>query len=205
MRRSLAIATLLTLTTCVHGSRAVAVEMPVQSVQVAGKDAVVRLQVPTDWRPLAPSAARAEFLGPDNRSRAYVRVMPAEKDARHCPALAKQYGQEYIRAWGGPPRTRVVQKTSVEDRYEFELRRVDPKPDGEVIWGRVVCREGALAIVSCTVPGTRAGELQSECQEIIDSLEIHAKRNEPGTDRSLDPDDFQVAQQHEIDLGTQEP
>jgi hypothetical protein len=161
------------LVSCAHANRSV--EIPVASLSSAGPDAVVRLDIPADWRPLPPSAARAEFLAPDNRSRAYVRAMPAGADAKHCPTIARQYASEFIEAWGGPPRTRVASKIASGDRVDFVLRRLDPEPDGEVIWARVVCRDGALAITSCTVPTPRERELRSQCQQVVESLQVVAR------------------------------
>ncbi len=151
------------------------VEIPVPRESSASADAVVRIDVPADWRPLVPSPWRAEYLAPDNRSRAYVRAMPVEADAKGCPAIARQYAAEFIQAWGGPPETRVARKTSSGEQVDFELRRQDPKPDGEVIWARVVCRDGALAITSCTVPTPREQELGRRCRDIVESLQVLAR------------------------------
>jgi len=158
------------LFSCAHGSRSV--EIPVQSLSSGGPDAFVHVDVPADWRPLPPSPARAEFLAPDNRSRAYVRAMPASADLKRCPAVARQYASEFIEAWGGPPRTRVASKIASGEKVDFELRRLDPKPDGEVIWARVLCRDGALAVASCTAPMPREPQLRSQCRDILESLRV---------------------------------
>ena len=161
------------LFSCAHGNRAV--EISVQSLSSGGPDAFVHVDVPADWRPLPPSPARAEFLAPDNRSRAYVRAMPAAADVKRCPAAARQYASEFIEAWGGPPRTRVTSKIASGEKVDFELRRMDPKPDGEVIWARVLCSNGALAVVSCTVPIPREPQLRSQCRDILESLRVVAQ------------------------------
>lgn len=161
------------LVSCLRASRSV--EIPVQRLSSAGGDAVVHVDVPSDWLPLAPSPSRAEFLAPDNRSRAYVRAMPADGDIKRCPTIARRYASEFIQAWGGPPRTRVASKTSSGEKVDFELRRVDPEPHGEVIWARVVCREGALAITSCTVAAPREQELKPRCRDIVESLQVLAR------------------------------
>ncbi len=158
------------LVSCAHARRSV--ELPVQAVTAGGRGALVRVDVPADWRPLPPSPYRAEFLAPDNQSLAYIRAMPAEADGKSCPVLVRQYATELIGAWGGPPRNRVASKTASDERVDFELRRRDPKPDGEVIWARVLCREGALAVASCTVSTPREGELKGRCHDIVDSLEV---------------------------------
>ena len=169
------------LFSCAHGNRAL--EIPVQSLSSGGPDAFVHVDVPADWRPLPPSPARAEFLAPDNRSRAYVRAMPAAPDIKRCPAVARQYASEFIEAWGGPPRTRVASKIASGEKVDFELRRVDPKPDGEVIWARVLCSNGALAVASCTVPMPREAQLRSQCRDILESLRVVASPK-PSADRS---------------------
>jgi hypothetical protein len=161
------------LVSCVHATRSV--EIPVQGPSSSDRDAVVRVNVPVDWRPLAPSPSRAEFLAPDNRSLVYIRAIPAKADIKRCPTLARQYASEFIEAWGGPPRTRVASKISSGDRVDFELRRLDPKPHGEVIWARVVCGEGALAITSCTVSTLREQTLRPRCRDIVDSLQVLAR------------------------------
>src|SRR5215471_10952644 len=155
---------------CAHAKRSV--EILVQGPGSAGPDAVVRVDVPADWRALPPSLSRAEFLAPDNRSRAYVRAMPASADLKRCPAVARQYASEFIEAWGGPPRTRVASKIASGEKVDFELRRLDPKPDGEVIWARVLCRDGALAVASCTAPMPRESQLRSRCRDILESLRV---------------------------------
>lgn len=156
--------------TCAHNTKSV--EIPVPGVGPPTLASRVRLEVPADWRPLMPSPERAEFLAPDRWSRVYLRAMPAEVDDNRCPALARKYASEFIGAWGGPPRTRVTSKAASAQRVDFELRRLDPKPRGEVIWGRVLCRQGALAIASCTVPTGREAQLKRQCHEVLDSLQI---------------------------------
>jgi hypothetical protein len=98
--------------------------------------------------------------------------MPAEADNKSCRTLVRQYASEFIGAWGGPPRNRVARKTASDEKVDFELRRADPRPDGEVIWARVLCREGALAVASCTVAMPREGELRGRCHDIVESLEV---------------------------------
>jgi hypothetical protein len=66
----------------------------------------------------------------------------------------------------------VARKTASDEKVDFELRRADPRPDGEVIWARVLCREGALAVASCTVAMPREGELRGRCHDIVESLEV---------------------------------
>jgi hypothetical protein len=160
------------LGSCAHATHIV--EIPVVAQRSSIRDALVRMNVPADWSPLVPSESRAEFLAPDNWSRVYIRAMPADASAKRCRTLARQYASEFINAWGGPPRTRVASKTSSGDTVDFELRRVDPKPHGEVIWGRVICREGALVIASCTVSTQREHELKSQCDDIMHSLEVRS-------------------------------
>lgn len=155
---------------CAHRSQPV--EIPIQHNGSTSTDAVVRVDVPAEWHALVPSPSRAEYLSPDNRSRAYVRAMPVESDAKRCPKVARQYAAEFIQAWGGPPQTRLVRKTSHGETVDFELHRTDPQPDGEIIWARVICREGTLAITSCAVPATRAHELAPPCRQVVESLQV---------------------------------
>lgn len=161
------------LVSCVHANHTV--EIPVQGVASTSPDALVRVDVPADWRPLVPSPSRVEFLAPDQWSRLYLRAMPAEVELKRCPTLARRYASEFIDAWGGPPQTRVARKISSGDTVDFELRRTDPKPGGEIIWARVVCRGGALAIASCTVPTPREHQLKPRCQDILHSLQVVAR------------------------------
>jgi len=155
---------------CAHNKRSV--DIRVEGNGPATQPTRVRIEVPADWRPLVPSSERAEFLAPDHWSRVYLRGMPAKVDDGHCPALARKYASEFIDAWGGPPQTRVASKTASAEGVNFELRRTDPKPRGEVIWGRVLCRQGALAIASCTVPTGSETQLQSQCHEVLESLRV---------------------------------
>lgn len=147
-------------------------ELPIEVSAPAGPEVSARLAVPSDWRPLQGSSARAEFVGPDNHSTAYLRAMPGPEDAKRCPALVRKYSTEVIDSWGGPPRTRVAHRKFEGGLAEFELRRMDPKPAGEVIWSRVVCQTGALAIASCTTPAPRASEMEPLCRKVLDSLDI---------------------------------
>ena len=153
---------------CAH--RTQTVEIPVPHPGTA--QAVVWVDVPADWRALVPSPWRAEYLSPDNRSRAYVRAMPVEADAKDCPKVARQYASEFIQSWGGPPQTRVVRKRSTGETIDFELRRTEPKPQGEIIWARVICRDGALAITSCAVTAVGAQELAGQCRDVVQSLQV---------------------------------
>ena len=160
------------LGSCAHTTQTV--EIPVVGLRTNIRDALVRMNVPADWSPLVPSESRAEFLAPDHWSRVYIRAMPGDASAKRCRTLARQYASEFINAWGGPPRTRVASRTSSGDTVDFELRRVDPKPHGEVIWGRVICRDGALAIASCTVSTQREHDLKPQCDGIMNSLEVRS-------------------------------
>ena len=155
---------------CAHNTKNV--DIRVEGVGPAAHATRVRLEVPADWRPFVPSPERAEFLAPDRWSRVYLRGMPAKVDDNHCPALAQKYASEFIDAWGGPPRTRVASKASSAEGVDFELRRTDPKPRGEIIWGRVVCRQGALAIASCTVPTGQEVQLKRQCHAVLESLQV---------------------------------
>ena len=155
---------------CAHGNQTV--EISVQSAGSGSAEAVVRLDVPADWRALVPSPSRAEYLSPDNLSRAYVRAMPVEADIKRCPQVARHYASEFIQAWGGPPQTRLAHKRSAGETVDFELRRTEPKPHGEIIWARVICRDGALAIASCTVAAVSAQDLARRCQDIVQSLQV---------------------------------
>ena len=153
---------------CAHRTQTVELSVP----RAGSAEAVVHVDVPADWRALVPSPSRAEYLSPDNRSRAYVRAMPVEADAKDCPRVARQYASEFIQAWGGPPHTRLVRKRSAGETIDFELRRTEPKPQGEIIWARVICRDGALAITSCTVTAVSAQELVRQCQSVVRSLQV---------------------------------
>jgi hypothetical protein len=155
---------------CAHRNQTV--EISVQRAGSASAEAVVRLDVPADWHALVPSRWRAEYLSPDNLSRAYVRAMPVEADTKACPQVARRYASEFIQAWGGPPQTRLARKRSAGETVDFELRRTEPKPNGEIIWARVICREGALAIASCTVAAVSTAELTRRCQDIVRSLQV---------------------------------
>src|SRR5262245_31373166 len=146
------------------------VEIPVPHPGTA--PAVVWVDVPADWRALVPSPWRAEYLSPDNRSRAYVRAMPVEADAKDCPKVARQYASEFIQSWGGPPQSRVVRQRSTGETSDFEPRRTEPETDGEITWARVICRNGALAITSCTVPAVSAEDLARRCQDVVQSLQV---------------------------------
>src|SRR5512136_1022875 len=119
---------------CAHGPRKTTVVAQVPP----GRDAVVRISVPETWRPMAPSVSRIELVGPDRRSRIYLRALPAVKDPSRCAALTRQTAEDAISSWGSPPYTQAAAKVFGEDQAEFELRRIDPKPFGEVIWYRVI-------------------------------------------------------------------
>jgi len=153
---------------CAHRTQTVELFVP----RAGSAEAVVQVDVPADWRALVPSPSRAEYLSQDNRSRAYVRAMPVEADAKDCPRVAREYASEFIQAWGGPPQTHLVRKRSTGETVDFELRRTEPKPQGEIIWARVICRDGALAITSCAVTAVSAQELVRQCQSVVQSLQV---------------------------------
>jgi hypothetical protein len=148
------------------------VSLPVQILTTPGTYTQARIEVPKDWTPLAPSSSRAEFLAPDRRSRVYFRAMPGDANPQRCAKLARDYASDSITMWGGPPATRVAHRRDVGDTVDFELRRRDPAPGGEVIWSRVVCRNNALAIASCTVPTPREAELREVCLHTLQTLQL---------------------------------
>ena len=136
---------------------------------VTGPAMMARADIPWDWIALAPAPSRAEFMGPDRRSRVYVRAMAADKP---CPRLAREYAHEVIQSWGGPPRSRLVSRTNGGGEVDFELARTDPKPGGELVLGRVLCQDGALAIVSCAGPLPSESILRPLCMSMLNSLRI---------------------------------
>lgn len=146
-----------------------------QAVELTTVPAMVQMQVPRDWIALAPSPARAEFMGPNHRARVYLRAMTAQSKNKSCDVLAKDYAREVIESWGGPPRTKLAHKTVTEGRVDFELHRSDPKPNGEIILSRVKCEDGALAVASCSGPAWVEAELRPACADILDSVRIIPK------------------------------
>jgi hypothetical protein len=94
--------------------------------------------------------------------------------------LASDYADEVIESWGGPPRTRLVHKSVAQGRVDFELKRLDPKPQGEVILSRVVCGNGVLAVVSCAGPTPVEPQLRPLCEDILDSVSLGNARRPPG-------------------------
>ena len=136
---------------------------------VSGPAMMARADIPWDWIALAPAPARAEFMGPDRRSRVYVRAMAADKP---CSRLAREYAHEVIQSWGGPPRSRLVSRNIQGGEVDFELARTDPKPLGELVLGRVLCEDGALAIVSCAGPVASESILRPLCMSMLNSLRI---------------------------------
>lgn len=164
---------------CVRSVATRPVQLPVALEALGPESAVVKMAVPQGWTPLAPSPARAEFVGPDRRSRIYLRAMPASPKTQRCDKLARSYAAEVIESWGGPPRTQVVEKKAFEAGVDFELLRQDPKPLGERIWSRVVCKSGVLAVVSCAGPAPREPALRVLCGDVLASLEVVAGAQTP--------------------------
>jgi hypothetical protein len=105
--------------------------------------------------------------------------MPANVDSAKCANLASQYAAEFIAAWGRSPRTQVTHKTRSGDAVEFEIRRRDPEPMGEVIWGRVLCRQNALAVASCTADQPPSSSIRVECGNILASMQISTRPKQP--------------------------
>jgi hypothetical protein len=110
----------------------------------------------------------------------YLRAMPATARDQACPILARDYADEVIESWGGPPRTRLVHKSVAPGRVDFELKRLDPKPQGEVILSRVVCGGGVLAVVSCAGPTPVEPQLRPLCEEVLDSVSVGPGARRPG-------------------------
>jgi hypothetical protein len=102
----------------------------------------------------------------------YLRVMPAVPFDKGCPALAREHAREVIESWGSPPRSRLVHKTGGAGEVQFELFRTDPKPLGELVLGRVLCQDGALAVASCSGPMDEESVLRPLCEAVLSSLRI---------------------------------
>ncbi|MFN0063811.1 MAG: hypothetical protein ACKVPX_15000 [Myxococcaceae bacterium] len=171
--RLLAAAVALAISACAPLTRSVVLEVPNAP---ANSFAVARFQVPKSWVPFDAAPARAEFLGPDRRSRAYLRALPASQKPEKCERLVSRYADDVIDSWGGPPHTRVVRRENQKNEARFELRRTDPKPHGETIWSRIRCERGALAVASCTVPSRAHADVQDQCRNALGSLELTVTR-----------------------------
>jgi len=159
---------LVGLSGCRRGMRTV--ELPIHDKPDTAPVAVVRLEVPTDWRSLVPSASRLEYLAPDNKTRSYFRIMKGAQSEKECSAMARDYAKEVIGSWG--PGTKVAAKEENGPVVDFEIKRSNPKPAGETIWSRVECRYGVLAIASCATGGSSPEPLKRRCTDIVSRFEV---------------------------------
>lgn len=175
--RLILLAQILLVVSCTHPARTTTLHVPVEMRRSSsGSAPLVRISVPADWRPMAPSLTRLELLGPDHRSRLYLRSASAQGASGGCSALARKSAEDVVTSWGKPPRTRVLRKAILEDQVELELRRLEPEPAGELMWYRIVCRNQALAVASCTVPAPREQAMKRICRDVLDSIDVVPRR-----------------------------
>jgi hypothetical protein len=153
---------------CQHNMRTV--ELPIHDKPEAPPVAIVRFEVPKDWRSLGGSASRLEYLAPDNRTRSYLRVMKGSTSEKECSTMASDYARDVIGSWG--PGTKVASKEQNGSVIDFEIQRSSPKPAGETIWSKVECRYGVLAIASCATGTSSPEPLKRRCTDIVSAFEV---------------------------------
>jgi hypothetical protein len=156
------------LTGCKHlGSKPIELEVDAQSH--GGKQLAVA-EIPKDWTPLAPSPSRVEFIAPDRVSQVYLRAMPTMASEVQCPQLVKQYTDDLIEVWSLGAKLRP-EKTEAPDGVIVELRQKN-KTKSHVVWGRVMCRNGVMAVLSCSTLIAKEVELKKTCDSVVQSLTV---------------------------------
>jgi hypothetical protein len=134
------------------------------------KKSEARFLLPGGWRPMAPSLSRMEFLGPDRRSRIYIKAIQSSNKL-NCARENKKTVREVIESWGA--RTKVMNQSVFADSAEFELRRKDPQPGGETLWYRVLCKDKIVIIAYCAIPTPREKRMKASCQTVLESMGVY--------------------------------
>lgn len=169
----MAVLILVPLLSCSPKIRTKPMSMPIGN-DIARKSEA-RFLLPEGWRPMAPSTSRMEFLGPDRRSRIYIKAIESNNKL-NCAEDSKKTAREVIESWG--TRTKVVNQFSSANNVQFEMRRKDPPPTGETLWYRVLCKDQIIVIAYCAIPTPREKKMKASCQTVLKSIGVYLEEEE---------------------------
>lgn len=138
-----------------------------------GREAVAKITAPGGWYQAAKKADRADLSSPDNFSSISMTVTAVTADDAKCPELAKRAVAD---AAAKTPDAKAELFSDAPDTFDYRLTlpATPPGPNDKFVQGRAMCRNGALAFVTCTTGINRRQTTGEECKRVLGSLSIDA-------------------------------
>jgi hypothetical protein len=144
---------------------------------LGGNEAVAKVEAPGGWYHATRRAERAELAAPDNFSKMSFSVSPVVVAAEGCAELAKRAASDQAQgaagSTGAKPEFTVLPESPDTIDYQLTVPASPPGPYDRLVQGRAMCRNGALAVVTCST-GVKLKATGAECQKVLASLTIEA-------------------------------
>lgn len=140
-----------------------------------GGESLVKMEVPGTWFQSASKPDRADFLAPDNFSRATVSSIPVLASDR-CVEIAQRAARDAVTdLLKGKKDVRADLKSAPESPEVVDFSAVvpgnPPGPSDRAVAGRVICRDGALAVATCSA-GVERPDNRDVCQKALGTLRV---------------------------------
>lgn len=166
----------LALGACASGRTAT---IRADSSLAGGLDAAAKIDVPAGWYQTTSRLDRQEFVAPDNFSRIGFSTSPVTAQASACPALAQRAAESAAAELTKGQKLKVEMATAFEAPevvdFTMTVPSAPPGPSDRLVLGRALCRDGALAVVSCSVGKRQWATLGRTCEQVVASLRVESK------------------------------
>jgi hypothetical protein len=144
---------------------------------LGGNEAVAKVEAPGNWYQGARRTDRADLSAPDNFSKLSFWVSPVVVASEGCAELAKRAASDMAQsaagATGAKPEFAVLPESPDTIDYLLTVPASPPGPFNRLVLGRAMCRNGALAVVTCST-GAKRKATEAVCQKVLASLSIDA-------------------------------
>jgi hypothetical protein len=149
---------------------------------LGGGEAVAKIEAPGDWYQATRKADRADLAAPDNFSSVSFSVAAVLADRSRCPEFARRAATDATSAAsnaGAKPEFASAPEAPEVVDWKVTIQASPPGPFNRFVQGRAMCREGALAIVTCSTGVERKSSTGADCAKVLESLNIEGLNAAP--------------------------
>ena len=176
VRTALILAMGLTLASCASAHKVLMLKT--DNRLLGGGEAVAKVEAPGDWYQAVRKNDRADLSAPDNFSSLAFWATPVLADPARCPEFARRAANAATAPATAAPGAKAEYSASPETPDVVEWRITvpasPPGPFNRYVQGRAMCRNGALAVVTCSTGVERKGSTGADCAKVLESLNIEA-------------------------------
>ncbi|MBI5548569.1 MAG: hypothetical protein HY901_32195, partial [Deltaproteobacteria bacterium] len=147
----------LAMTSCAPVSKVVTLRSDARFL--GGREVEAHVEAPGDWYQATKRSDRADLAAPDNFSSMSLSLAPVLGDPASCPDLVRRAASEAAIAVSKKVKPEFVTSPGDPNVVDFQLTvpGSPPGPSDRFVQGRVMCRNGAMAVITCTTGVHRRG------------------------------------------------